>query len=87
MSDGTWTGLYRGVVVSTADFATAPHRLTVAVPQVTGSLGVPALPCFPYPKSKPEFPAPEVGEGIWVMFENGDLNYPVWLGFFGSRSV
>lgn len=87
MSAGSWTGLYRGVVLSAADFATPPHRLTVVVPQITSSLGVPALPCFPFPKAGGGWWPPEPGEGVWVMFENGDLNYPVWMGFFGSRGV
>lgn len=26
---------------------------------------------------------PKVGQGVWVMFEAGDPNYPVWLGTFG----
>lgn len=25
---------------------------------------------------------PNSGEGVWVMFEAGDLAYPVWLGVF-----
>ena len=25
---------------------------------------------------------PEVGSGVWVMFEGGDPNFPVWLGVF-----
>jgi len=28
--------------------------------------------------------APKVGEGVWVMFEGGDVNHPVWLGVFGA---
>lgn len=25
---------------------------------------------------------PNVGEGVWVMFEGGDSDYPVWMGTF-----
>jgi hypothetical protein len=25
---------------------------------------------------------PRVGEGVWVMYEGGDLSYPVWIGVF-----
>jgi len=25
---------------------------------------------------------PNIGQGVWVMFEGGDVNFPVWLGVF-----
>jgi hypothetical protein len=25
---------------------------------------------------------PKLGEGVWVMFEGGDSDYPVWIGTF-----
>jgi uncharacterized protein involved in type VI secretion and phage assembly len=28
---------------------------------------------------------PEVGAGVWVEFEEGDLEYPIWVGTFWSR--
>lgn len=79
-------GIYRGVVTSNTDFASPPHRLTVAIPQLTAANGLPALPSFPTAASQRVLDPPEVGEGVWVMFENGDLNYPVYTGFFGGSS-
>lgn len=84
MSASNWSGLYRGVVVGTAGFETPPHKITVVVPQVTSGLGIPALPCFPTASADRVLTAPSKGEGVWVMFENGDLNYPVYIGFFGG---
>jgi len=28
---------------------------------------------------------PQAGDGVWVMFEAGDINRPVWTGFWYSR--
>ena len=28
---------------------------------------------------------PQAGDGVWIMFEAGDLNRPVWLGFWYSE--
>ena len=27
---------------------------------------------------------PAVKQGVWVMFENGDPSFPVWVGTFGK---
>ena len=76
MSKPQYFGVYRGAVKSAAD-PTNHHRLQVAIP----SLGVSAawaVPCVPYSKS----PAiPPVGEAVWIMFEQGDTNFPVWIGW------
>lgn len=79
-----YPGLYRGVVVGTESFLTAPHLLRIAVPNLTDSKGVWALPCWPTPARIRELVAPDTGEGAWVMFEGADINYPVYLGFFGT---
>ena len=28
---------------------------------------------------------PQAGDGVWIMFEAGDINRPVWLGFWYSK--
>lgn len=83
----SYPSIYRGVVVSAAEYKTPPHRLQVAVPKITAAEGVWALPCFPAPKSAGLPRAPLVGEGVWIAFENGNLSYPVYLGFFGARDT
>jgi uncharacterized protein involved in type VI secretion and phage assembly len=44
------------------------------------------MPCFPFAGIQNGFFAvPEVGAGVWVEFEQGDPDYPIWVGcFFGS---
>ena len=27
---------------------------------------------------------PNVGQGVWVMFEGGDIAFPIWVGTFGD---
>ena len=77
----TYPGIYRGVVVSTREFSKPPHRIRVAVPKLTDDAGMLATPCFPAPGF---LPTPKEGDGVWVMFEGGDINYPVYVGFFGE---
>ena len=81
-------GKYRGFVVSTAD----PKRLgrvRLKVPSVLGPEVVTgwAMPCVPYGGQKNQgfLCIPEVGAGVWVEFEEGDLEFPIWVGTFWSE--
>jgi uncharacterized protein involved in type VI secretion and phage assembly len=81
-------GKYRGIVVDNAD----PERLArlkAQVPSVLGDEVVTgwALPCVPYGGQPGQgwLAVPRVGAGVWVEFEEGDLEFPVWVGTFWSR--
>lgn len=69
-------GIYRALVVESTDPA-GKGRLLVQVPAVTGTEGHWALPCFP-PDVSAQLPA--AGDGVWVLFEQGNVQQPVWLG-------
>ena len=75
-------GKYRGTVVDNRD-PTTRGRLRVTVPAVLGPVAVWAMPCVPYAgPSLGFYTMPELGTGVWVEFEGGDVSYPVWSGFF-----
>jgi len=64
-------------------------RIKAKVPEVLGDdeSGW-ALPCLPFGGSQMGFFAlPDVGSGVWMEFEHGDPDYPVWAGsWIGSKS-
>ena len=75
-------GKYRGVVADNVD-PTKSGRLQVSVPAVMGDAPVWAMPCVPYAGSSVGlFLMPDVGTGVWVEFEAGDPNHPIWVGCF-----
>jgi uncharacterized protein involved in type VI secretion and phage assembly len=75
-------GKFRGTVSGNND-PTKKGRLQVLVPAVLGAVAVWADPCVPYAGPNLGFYAlPEIGTGIWVEFEGGDPNYPIWTGCF-----
>jgi len=80
-------GKYRGVVV-TVDAATM--RIQASVPAVLpqGTTGW-CMPCVPYAGPQVGFVMlPEVGSGVWIEFEGGDVSYPIWTGcFWGAGEV
>jgi len=57
-------------------------RLMVQVPDVSGLTPSSwAMPCFPFTGKQMGFWAlPQIGTGVWVEFEQGDPNYPIWTG-------
>ncbi len=75
-------GKYRGKVKVNID----PYlsgRLMVTAPAVLGDAQVWALPCTPYGGSGVGFVAiPPVDANVWVEFEGGNPEYPIWSGCF-----
>lgn len=81
-------GKYRGTVVNNAD-PLQKGRLQLQVPDVDGlSPSTWALPCFPFTgKQMGVVALPELGAGVWVEFEQGDTDYPIWTGcWYGSSA-
>jgi hypothetical protein len=77
-------GKYRGTVVNNVD-PMFMGRLLVIVPDVLGPVPSSwAVPCVPLagPTGPPMgvYMVPPIGAGVWVEFEQGDPNYPIWVG-------
>jgi hypothetical protein len=82
-------GKYRGVVTSNTDPLNLA-RVTATVPSVLDDLETGwALPCVPYAGDGSGFHAiPPVGAGVWIEFEGGDVDYPIWTGgWWGDGQV
>ncbi|MEO9897174.1 MAG: phage baseplate assembly protein V [Paracoccaceae bacterium] len=82
----TFPGLYRGTVSQNVD-PMQIGRVQVTVPDVSGiGLSTWARPCFPMGgPAQGFFSVPMIGAGVFVMYEQGDPDYPVWMGtFLGS---
>jgi uncharacterized protein involved in type VI secretion and phage assembly len=79
-------GKYRGMVISNID-PMQIGRLLVQVPDVTGLAPSSwAMPCFPFSgKQMGAWALPQIGTGVWVEFEQGNADHPIWSGcWFGS---
>jgi uncharacterized protein involved in type VI secretion and phage assembly len=79
-------GKYRGTVVNNID-PMQQGRIMADVPDVLG--GMPsswAMPCVPFAGTQAGMWAvPDIGSGVWIEFEQGDSNYPIWTGgWWGS---
>jgi uncharacterized protein involved in type VI secretion and phage assembly len=81
-------GKYRGTVLNVVD-PEQRGRIQVMVPDVSGfALSSWAMPAFPIGGIQMGmFSLPLPGSGVWIEFEQGDLDYPIWTGiFFGSAA-
>lgn len=87
MDEGTLKGCYgkyRGTVTDNVD-PKQRGRLRLNVPDVFGTLDSTwAEACVPLagPTGTPMgvYLVPPVGTGVWVEFERGDKDYPIWVG-------
>jgi hypothetical protein len=74
-------GKYRGVVT---DVDETTMRIKASVPSVLPATGTGwCMPCVPY--AGPQVGVlmlPEVGSGVWIEFEGGDVSYPIWVGMY-----
>ena len=89
MSDSAtkFYGKYRGTVVNNID-PLQIARIQVSVPDVSVIPGTWAMPCMPIAgKQEGVFMVPQIGAGVWVEFEQGNPDYPIWVGgFWGSAA-
>ena len=76
-------GKYRGKVENNID-PNQMGRLQVSVPAVYGDGRLSwAMPCVPYAGSGVGFfTIPPIGANVWVEFEGGDPDHPIWTGCF-----
>jgi uncharacterized protein involved in type VI secretion and phage assembly len=72
-------GKYRGTVI---DVDASTMRIKANVPSVLGNLPTGwCMACVPYAGPNVGFVMlPEVGSGVWIEFEGGDVSYPIWVG-------
>ena len=81
-------GKYRGMVLNNID-PLQIGRLQVQVPDIGGLIPSSwAMPCFPISgKQMGAYMIPQLGAGVWVEFEQGNPDYPIWSGcWFGSAA-
>ena len=74
-------GKYRG---SVTEIDAATLRIKAKVPAGLGTQATGwCMPCVPYAGDSVGFAfLPEVGSGVWIEFEGGDVSYPVWTGCY-----
>jgi uncharacterized protein involved in type VI secretion and phage assembly len=77
----TFFGKYRGTVSDNQD-PMMMNRIRARVPDVLGTQESGwAMPCLPFAGSGMGFFAlPDTGAGVWIEFEHGDPDYPIWCG-------
>jgi hypothetical protein len=72
-------GKYRGTVVENID----PQQIGRIVAMVPDVLGLTpstwAMPCVP---TSSVFVVPPINSPVWIEFEQGDPDYPIWTGGF-----
>lgn len=80
-------GKYRGFVADNAD-PDKRGRVKLTVPALLGEAQTDwALPCMPCGglANQGFFSVPTVGAQVWVEFEGGNLDFPIWVGTFWQQ--
>jgi hypothetical protein len=76
-------GKYRATVFNNID-PEQRGRIQAIVPDVSGLVPTSwAMPCVPIAgKQSGVYVVPQIGSGVWIEFEQGDPDYPIWTGCF-----
>jgi hypothetical protein len=79
-------GKYRGKVTNNVD-PLMRGRIQVSVPSILGEGRLSwAMPCVPYAGKNVGFYAiPSINANVWIEFEEGDPDYPIWSGCFWGK--
>jgi hypothetical protein len=78
-------GKYRGKVLDNVD-PLFLGRILANVAAVPGMIMNWCMPCVPYAGQGVGFYAiPPIGANVWIEFEGGDTNYPIWSGCFWAE--
>ena len=84
MSSATkYLGKYRGTVVQNVD-PEQRGRIQAIVPDDSSLVPTTwATACVPLAgKSMGTYLVPQIGSGVWIEYEQGDVDYPIWTGCF-----
>jgi Type VI secretion system/phage-baseplate injector OB domain len=74
-------GVYRATVTNNKD-PKKQRRLQV---ELTTSVGHSTEWIWPMEPANISTEVPDIGQGVWVHFQAGDHEYPVWFGVFGKH--
>lgn len=83
MSGGPYFGKYRGVVINNVD-PEKKGRILAIVPSIEAFVPTSwAMPCLPSAGMQAGFyTVPPLQAGVWIEFEAGDIDKPIWSGCF-----
>ena len=86
--DQRYFGKYRATVVNNVD-PMQTGRIQVMVPDVSSVVPSSwAMPCVPVSGIQMGFfSLPPIGSGVWVEFEQGDPDYPIWVGGYWGTAA
>jgi len=88
MSTRALFGKYRATVINNVD-PMQIGRIQAMVPDAAGFIpSTWAMPCVPVAGiNTGVFTVPMIGAGVWIEFEKGDPDYPIWVGgYWGSAA-
>lgn len=83
-----YLGKYRGTVINNID-PMQIGRIQVMVPDVSNVIpSTWAMPCLPVGGIQMGiFTTPPIGSGVWIEFEQGNPDYPIWTGCFWGTAA
>ena len=88
MSKEPLYGKHRAMVINNVD-PLQIGRIQAMIPDVTGF--VPStwcMPCVPVAGiNSGVLSVPMIGSGVWIEFERGDIDYPIWVGGYWGTTA